>query len=116
MAGGNFKTVSLARTKESLKPKSVGKLTPDPYSYSHRITLDQDNLDQLGMTMPKVGDKFHVLGHAEVKSISQNDHGAGEKATRVELQMKRLGLKPKAAKGGGLLGAVNQGISEAGDE
>lgn len=104
---------NLKRTKTSLSPKSVGKLGPDPYSYEHRITLDADNLKQLGIDTPKVGDTYHVMGHGEVRSVSQNDHGAGDKSTRVELQMKRLGLQPKAAKSGGLLGAVNDGIKQA---
>jgi hypothetical protein len=111
---GNFKMADLRRPKESLKPKSVGKIAPDPYSYEHRITLDQDTLDKLGMDVPKVGDKFHVMGHAEVKSVSQNDHGPGDKNTRVELQMKRMGVRPKSS--GGLLGAVSKGVQDAGDE
>jgi hypothetical protein len=114
MAGpANFKMANLARTKESLKPKSTGKLSPDPYSYEHRITLDQAALDKLGIDTPKVGDEYHVLGHGEVKSVSQNDHGAGDKSTRVELQFKRMGMKPKAKGSGGLLGAVNAGIKQA---
>lgn len=112
MAAPIFKMANLKRTKASLSPKSVGKLGPDPYSYQHRITLDADNLKQLGIDVPKVGDNYHVMGHAEVKSVNQ-DHDAGGKSTRVELQMKRLGLQPKAAKSGGLLGAVNDGIKQA---
>lgn len=109
----DFKMADLKRPKESLKPKNVGKIGPDPYSYEHRISLDQDNLDKLGIDTPKVGDTYHVLGHAEVKSVSQNDHGAGDKSTRVELQFKRMGMKPKAAGGNGLLGAINDGIKQS---
>lgn len=116
MAGGNFKMANLARSKESLKPKNVGKIGPDPYSYEHRITLNQDTLDSLGIKVPKVGDKYHVMGHAEVKSVSQNDHGAGDKSTRVELQFKRMGMRPHAKGGGGMLGAVNDGIKQAESE
>lgn len=112
MAKEPFKMADLRRSKLSLKPKSTGKIGPDPYSYEHRISLDQDQLDNIGIDVPKVGDKYHVLGHAEVKSVSQNDHGAGDKSTRVELQFKRLGMRPKS-KGGGLLGAVSKGIKEA---
>lgn len=104
---------NLARSKESLKPKNVGKIGPDPYSYEHRISLDSDALDKLGIDVPKVGDTYHVMGHAEVKSVSQNDHGAGDKSTRVELQFKRMGMQPKVKGAGGLLGAVNDGIKQA---
>jgi hypothetical protein len=116
MAGAQFKMANLARSKESLKPKNVGKIAPEPYSYEHRITLDQDTLDKLGMDIPKTGDKFHVMGHAEVKSVSQNDHGNGDKNTRVELQFKRLGMKPKKGDTNSVFDAVNKGISDASEE
>lgn len=113
MAGKLFKMADLKRSKESLSTKTAGKVSPDPYSYEHRITLDANHLDSLGIDVPKVGDTYHVLGHAEVKSVSQNDHGAGDKSTRVELQFKRMGMKPKVKGGGGLLAAVNSGIKQA---
>lgn len=113
---GPFQMANLRKGKESLKPKSVGKITQEPYSYEHRITLDQDTLDKLGIDTPKVGDNYHVMGHAEVKSVSQNDHGAGNKSTRVELQFKRMGMKPKAAGSGGMLGAVSKGVADAQSE
>lgn len=106
---------NLKKGKESLSPKTVGKITQEPYSYEHRITLDQDTLDKLGIDTPKVGDKYHVIGHAEVRSVNQNA-SPGEKSTRVELQMKKMGLKKGAGKlsaSGGILGAVNDGIKQA---
>lgn len=111
---GNFNMKSLRKGKLSLRPKSVGKITQEPYSYEHRITLDQDTLDKLGIETPKVGDKYHVLGHGEVKSVSQHE-GPGDKSTRVELQLKRMGMKP-AAKKGSLRDAVNAGIKQAEEE
>src|ERR1700761_7723255 len=93
----NFKMASLKKGKVSLNPKTAGKITQEPYSYEHRITLDQGTLDKLGIETPKVGDTYHVLGHAEVKSVSQHAQ-PGEKTTRAELQFKRLGMK-KASPG-----------------
>lgn len=110
-----IKMASLRRGKESLSPKSTGKISQEPYSYEHRISLDQDTLDKLGMDAPKVGDTYHVLGHGEVTSVSQHA-SPGDKTTRVELQMKRLGLKPKNGLGSGpssLRGAVDSGIKQA---
>lgn len=113
MANG-FKMADMKRSKESLSPKTVGKIGPDPYSYEHRITLDQGALDKLGVDkVPQVGDKFHVMGHGEVVRVSQHDE-AGDKSTRVELQMKRMGVKKGA--GGGLRGAVEKGIQEADED
>lgn len=107
----------LRRAKESLTPKTVGKESPSPYSYEHRITLDGDTLQKLGVDIPQVGDKFHALGHAEVTHVSQNSD-PGSKSTRVELQFKKLGLQQKGGLGSGpssLKGAVDKGVTEAGD-
>lgn len=113
-----FKMADLARGKESLGPKP-GKITSPPYSYEHRITLDQNDQDKLGIgsaeNPPQVGDKYHVLGHAEVTNVSQNQNSEGAKTGRMELQFKKLGLRKKAA-GNGALGAVEKGISEANDD
>lgn len=113
MAKAPFQMANLRRGKVSLAPKSAGKISQEPYSYEHRISLDQDTLDKLGIDTPKVGDKYHVMGHGEVTSVSQHS-SPGDKSTRVELQMKHMGLRKGSLKGGGgLLGAVNKGISEA---
>lgn len=115
MAGPTFKMANLKRSKESLSPKNTGKISPDPYSYEHRITLDQDTLGKLGLSASdfKTGDQLHAMGHAEVSSVSSHDHGNGDKTSRVELQFKRLGLKPKAS---GLRGAIEAGIKEGSDD
>lgn len=114
-----IKMASLKRGKIALSGSKPGKVTQEPYSYEHRISLDQDTLDKLGMQdTPKVGDQYHVLGHGEVTSVSQHA-SPGDKSTRVELQMKRMGLKPKNGLGEGpssLLGAVNSGIKQADSE
>ena len=116
MAKSPFPTVDLRRPKESLSEKTVGQIKPSPYSYEHRISLDQDTLDKLGVDIPKVGDHFHVLGHGEVVSVNSNHEEGGKKTTRVSLQMKRLGLKPKESGDGGIFGAVNDGIKQADED
>jgi hypothetical protein len=107
---------SLAKSKASLKSGSVGKLSPDPYSYEHRINLDQDAMAKAGMgETPKVGDVFHVMGEGHVHSVMDNGNGLN-----VGIQMRKLGVKkaPGGAKSkgpgsSGALGAVNQGIQDA---
>lgn len=109
------KLSNMAKSKASLKPDSVGKLSPDPYSYDHRITLDQDaaNKLKLGAT-PNVGDVFHVMGEGHVTHVSQNASGDG-KSMSIGMQLKKLGMKKKGAmpKKAGVLDAVNKGISDA---
>jgi hypothetical protein len=98
--------------KESLSPSSVGKFKPDPYSYEHKITLDDAALTKLGMDTPKVGDVFHVMAHGHVTSVSQDESQNGGKSRHVSLQLKKMGTQ-KAPKGGSALDAVNSGIKSA---
>jgi hypothetical protein len=117
------KLASMAKPKESLSPKNPGKLSPDPYSYEHRISLDQDALDKLGVTeTPKVGDVFHVLGEGHVHSVSSDSRLGGKPNLSVSLQMKKMGVqkkekamagKPGTPKASGAFAAVNAGIKEA---
>jgi hypothetical protein len=118
VAAPPFQMADMARGKESLSPKSVGKITSPPYAYEHRISLDANDLDKLGIgqanSVPQVGDKYHVMGHGEVTNVSQNSDAEGNKSTRVELQLKKLGMRKK----GGLNSAkdaVESGIAEAND-
>lgn len=113
MALAPFKMANMAKGKESLDSKP-GKITSSPYSYEHRITLDQNALDKLGIEgVPNVGDKFHVMGHGEVVNVSSHSSEDGSKSTRVELQMKKMGVRKK---GGGLSDAINSGIKDASND
>jgi hypothetical protein len=111
------KLVSMAKSKVSLKPGNVGKLSPDPYSYEHRITLDQDAMTKMGAAKtPTVGDVFHVMGEGHVHSVNSDGNGGFS----VGLQMKKLGLKPKNSAGSkgsstkaGAFDAVTNGIKQA---
>lgn len=125
------KLADMKRSKESLSPKNVGKISPDPYSYEHRISLDEDAMSKLGVTeLPKVGDKFHVHGVAHVKSVNMNEDSDGGKAKqrkRVELQFHQMAVKPAPAgktsgapasagpTKAGAKAAVDQGIKDAND-
>lgn len=102
---------NMAKSKASLKSGNVGKLSPDPYSYEHRINLDQDAMTKAGMgETPKVGDVFHVMGEGHIHSVT-SDGGGG---MNVGIQLRKIGVKKKTKGSGGALGAVNKGISEAG--
>ena len=106
------KMADMKRSKESLQGKDVGKISPDPYSYSHRISLDQDAMTKLGMVKtPAVGDVFHVMGEGHVHSVHSDGSGA-----IVGIQMRKLGMAPKQ-KGshGSAFAAVDQGVKDAGE-
>ncbi len=97
--------------KESLKPGSVGRIKPDPYAYEHKVTLNADDLSTLGMDVPKVGDKFHVLAEGHVTSTDQSEGENGKKAHNVSVQLKKMAFKKKG--GSSMLDAVNSGVKDA---
>jgi hypothetical protein len=118
------KMADMKRSKASLQSGNIGKISPDPYSGAHRITLDQDALNKLGVTeTPKVGDVFHVMGEGHVHSVSSDSSLAGSGRLSVGLQMRKMGIQKKAkgdpvAKGGtskasGAFAAVSAGVKEA---
>lgn len=107
MAGLNLK--SMKQGKRELDGPSVGKYKPDPYSYSHRISLDSSALDKLGMATPKVGDVFDVGGHGHVISVEESDRANGQKSRRVELQLKKMAAT-KQKVGKSMFDAVSAGV------
>jgi hypothetical protein len=113
MAGLNLK--SMKQGKKELEGPSVGKYKPDPYSYSHRISLDSDALSKLGIDTPKVGDVFDVGAHGHVISVEESDRANGQKSRRVELQLKKMAAtKQKGSKS--MFDAVSAGIKAAEDD
>lgn len=105
------KLANMAKPKVSLT--NPGKLSPDPYSYDHHISLDQDALTKMGVTeTPKVGDVFHVIGQGHVHSVSSENSLNGAPSVRVGIQMRKMGMQKKSAKGGAF-DAVSQGVKDA---
>lgn len=109
------KLADMKKPKESLSPGNVGKISPDPYSYEHRISLDQDALDKLGVTeTPKVGDVFHVMGEGHVHTVNSDHSISGKSNLSVGLQMRKMGVKKQGTPAAsGAFGAVSKGVKEA---
>lgn len=106
------KLADMKRSKVSLKSSNVGKISPDPYSYEHRISLDQDALSKMGVSKtPTVGDVFHVMGEGHIHSV----HTDGNGGFSVGMQLKKLGAKAKskASGKGGAFDAVSKGVKDA---
>ena len=110
MAG--LKLANMKMGKKELDGNSIGKYKPNPYSYEHRISLDDDALTKLGMDTPKVGDVFDVMAHGHVTSVSQDERENGKKSRRVELQLKRMGAKQQQG-GKSMLDALSSGVASA---
>ncbi|MDE2098501.1 MAG: hypothetical protein KGL39_14705 [Patescibacteria group bacterium] len=115
IAGVNL--VDMKKSKESLSPSSVGKITPDPYSYDHRITLDGATLNKMKVgETPKVGDVFHVMGEGHVHSVDSVQHAGQEPTLRVGIQLRKMGVKKKeGTPADGAFAAVEKGIKDAGE-
>lgn len=102
-----------APIKESLSPETVGAEKPSPYSYEHRISLNNEDMEKLGMNEPQVGDVFHVLGEGHVQSVDQSEHQNGDKTHNVSLQLKKMAIKARSKSGPSMLGAVSKGIQDS---
>jgi hypothetical protein len=103
-----------APVKESVSPSGqIGKETPNPYSYEHRITLNGEDADKLGIGTPKVGDVFDTAGLGHVVSVSQQDSQNGKSERRIEIQMKRMAMKARQKKGKSALDTVSDAVDSA---
>ena len=90
------KMVSLKRTadevKQDMAPTKSG--AGPTYPYGTQISLRHEDLQKLGMgELPKVGQKFHLHGHAVVTSVSHEERQSGPPSRRVELQIHKMALK-----------------------
>ncbi len=105
-----------APIKESESPSTIGKETPSPYAYEHKITLNGEDASKLGLGDVNVGDVFHVMGEGHVDTMDQSDAQNGKKATRIGIQLKRMAMKAKQGKGKSMLDTVSDAVSQADDK
>ncbi len=116
MAADKLFDMGRSPLKESEAPTSVGKETPNPYAYEHKITLNSEDASKLGIGDVKVGDMFHVLGEGHVNSVNQSDSENGKKATRIGIQLKRMAMKAKKGGGKSMLDTVSDAVSQSGED
>lgn len=69
---------------------------PD-YPYGLRLSLDEDALGKLGITLPAVGDSFFVVAVAKVRSVSEHE-SEDRKTQHVDLQIEQLSLDAEVVK------------------
>lgn len=89
--------MKLTEMKRSKKERTeMNKCVPyegDSYPYGLRVRLEADELDKLGMKLPKVGEKFTLEARAVVTSVSQNSSDRGHEHRSVELVLQKIGLE-----------------------
>jgi len=81
------------KKEEAISGKPILSLGEDreAYPYGLCLRLDNETLEMLNFKeLPKVGERFHLKGFAEVKSVSLNKSEKGEESKNVELQITNL--------------------------
>lgn len=73
------------------RAESIAADMPD-YPYGLSLSLDEDALDKLGISLPNVGEVFFVLASARVKSVSESQYSDSNKSQNVSLQIEQLAL------------------------
>lgn len=111
------KLIDLKRTKKDREKEKEGYNTvcgpgSDDYSYGLRISLDNRDLEKLGIDLPKTGAKVTIEAVCEVTETSSNSR-AGKDEQRVTLQIQKLAL----SKGGeSMEDAIDKGVEEADED
>lgn len=82
--------VDMKRTPDEVADTAMPDMPMYPYGLC--ISLCQEELDKLGLTSDdvEVGDMVHLHCLAKVTSVSQSDHEAMGKSSRVELQITHM--------------------------
>jgi hypothetical protein len=89
--------MKISKTEAKEHALGIEMDTPE-YPYGLSISLEQDQLEKLGITdMPKVGAKMMVHANAVVKTVSAYDTQNGSDK-RVELQITEMELVPGEGK------------------
>ena len=88
--------MKLVDMKRSAKErKGATKCAPyegDTYSYGLRVRLDSDDIEKLGIALPKVGEVFVLEAQAAVTSVSQSESD-NHKHRSIEFVLKKIGLE-----------------------
>lgn len=109
-----MKLVDLKLSKKDQKERNtLCKPSTDAYGYGTRVSFDKEQVEKLfGDSLPKVGDVFAIEAVAAVCSTSKSE-GTDYDSTRVELQIRKIGLEKQSKSA---IDAVSKGIKEASED
>lgn len=109
-----MKIAHLKRSKKELKERreEMSKpMTPgdEEYPYGTRVRLENEEMDKVGLSKPKVGDHYEIRGHAKVIGAheSADEHGPRR---HVELHITHMGAKKAEGK------SIREEIEDAADK
>lgn len=110
------KLTDLKVTKKPGKNEPAVSSSENGYPYGTRISLGEDEMQKLGMDMPKVGQKIHLRGHGVVHSASQSESAGGKPRRNVELQLHKISIEKRGGDPGSMTDAVRNGVDEADED
>lgn len=86
--------VDMEMSKEEIKETLVATPSEGPrYPYGLKITLDQEQLEKLGITdLPSVGDYATISAKCEVCHVSENQYEDGQTSKSLSLQITDLAV------------------------
>lgn len=85
--------IDMAHSKEENSVENPIEYVPPAYPYGLCLCLTKPELEKLGLGDDcEIGDFLHLVGMAEVTSISKSANATGENSCRVELQITHLGV------------------------
>lgn len=83
--------------KSKVKPMDV------PSKMKPTLHLNHDDLKELGLKMPAVGEKFRAKLHGKVVSTSVHEHDGGDKRSSVMVEVHKLKPHGKPASKEGMV-------------
>ena len=90
--------MALTSMKRSSANEAPADLEKPEYPWGLSITLEKEDMDKLGMAMPKVGDEVHIVAKAKVSSTNMSEGEDGTYAS-VGLQLTDMAT-PGRSEGG----------------
>ncbi len=88
--------VNLKQGTDSFENEDGKTVQRDDYPWGLRITLNNETLKKLGITLPKVGAEMLLAGKVKVLSTSTREDG-DETNSSVDLQITDIGLMDDSA-------------------
>lgn len=88
--------VNLKQGTDSFENEEGKTVERDDYPWGLRITLNNETLKKLGISLPKVGAEMMLAGKVKVLSTSTREDG-DDSYSSVEMQITDIGLTDEAA-------------------
>lgn len=86
--------ITAAERKDQASPMPVSPTDAPRYPYGLELHLDQDSLDKLDLTLPKVGKEFLLVAKVKVTNVSSHENVGQKTQSTLGLQITSMCLEP----------------------